>query len=99
MNKDSRMLQIRKEKINSLKADGINLYPNDFKPSCSFETLKNIIKVRPDSLGEAGDQFELAGRMMAINKIWWFSHGLAENIILSLNLRIYFVVIKVAGNR
>ena len=69
MNKDSRMLQIRKEKINSLKADGINLYPNDFKPSCSFETLKNIIKVRPDSLGEAGDQFELAGRMMAINKI------------------------------
>ncbi len=69
MDKESKLLQIRKEKINELKQNGIQLYPNDFKPSCSMKKLKEIIQDHSDSLGEEGDQFSIAGRMMAINKM------------------------------
>ncbi|WP_299977509.1 lysine--tRNA ligase [Desulfobacula sp.] len=69
MDKESKLIQVRKEKINELKENGINLYPNDFKPSCSVKELKKIIDKRPDSLGEKGDEFYMAGRMMAINKM------------------------------
>ena len=69
MDKESKLIQVRKEKINELKENGINLYPNDFKPSCSIKELKKIIGKRPDSLGEKGDEFYVAGRMMAVNKM------------------------------
>ncbi|MCK5837101.1 MAG: lysine--tRNA ligase, partial [Desulfobacula sp.] len=69
MDKQSKLIQLRKEKINELKDSGVNLYPNDFKPSCSVNALKKIIKEFPDTLGENGDQFYMAGRMMAINKM------------------------------
>ena len=69
MDKESKLIQLRKEKINDLKESGINLYPNDFKPSCSIKTLKKIIEKKPDALGEKGDQFYMAGRMMAVNKM------------------------------
>lgn len=69
MDKESKLVQLRKEKINDLKETGINLYPNDFRPSCSINALKNIIEGKPDSLGENGDEFYMAGRMMAINKM------------------------------
>jgi len=69
MDKESKLIQLRKEKINELKDNGINLYPNDFKPSCSIKTLKKIINDTPDKLGEKGDEFAMAGRMMAVNKM------------------------------
>ncbi|CCK80166.1 lysine--tRNA ligase [Desulfobacula toluolica] len=69
MDKQSKLIQLRKEKINELKDNGINLYPNDFKPSCSIKELKKFTEENPDSLGEEGDQFQMAGRMMAINKM------------------------------
>ncbi|MBT3176149.1 MAG: lysine--tRNA ligase [Desulfobacula sp.] len=69
MDKESKLIQVRKEKINELKESGVNLYPNDFRPSCSIKTLRQIIKKTPDALGEKGDQFYMAGRMMAINKM------------------------------
>jgi len=69
MDQKSKLIQVRKEKINELKEKGINLYPNDFKPSCSVKELRKIIDKRPDSLGEKGDEFSMAGRMMAINKM------------------------------
>lgn len=69
MDKESKLIQLRKEKINDLSDSGINLYPNDFKPSCSISALKKIIEDRPDSLGEKGDEFYMAGRMMAVNKM------------------------------
>ena len=69
MDKESQLIQVRKEKINGLKDDGISLYPNDFKPSCSIKALKKIIKDKPESLGANGDEFYMAGRMMAINKM------------------------------
>ena len=69
MDKDNQLIQVRKEKIKELKENGINLYPNDFKPSCSIKELKEIIEKKSDTLGEKGDQFKMAGRMMAINKM------------------------------
>lgn len=44
MDKESKLLQMRKDKINELKDLGINLYPNDFKPSCSIVSLKKLLK-------------------------------------------------------
>ena len=69
MDKESKLIQIRKEKISQLKDNNVNLYPNDFKPSCSIKKLREIIQEKPDSLGEKGEQFSMAGRMMAINKM------------------------------
>ncbi|NOX32711.1 MAG: lysine--tRNA ligase [Deltaproteobacteria bacterium] len=69
MDKATKLIQVRKEKIKELKENGINLYPNDFKPSCSIKALKKIIEEKPESLGEKGDEFSIAGRMMAINKM------------------------------
>jgi lysyl-tRNA synthetase class 2 len=69
MDKDSKLLKLRKEKINELRESNIRLYPNDFKPSCSVNKVKKIILKAPDTLGEKGREFSLAGRMMAINKM------------------------------
>jgi len=69
MDKESKLLQLRKEKINELRESNIQLYPNDFKPSCSVSKVKKIILEEPDTLGEKGRGFILAGRMMAINKM------------------------------
>ncbi len=69
MDKESKLLQLRKEKINELRESNIQLYPNDFKPSCSVYNVKKIILEEPDTLGEEGREFTLAGRMMAINKM------------------------------
>jgi len=67
MDKESNLIQLRKEKITELKTSGINLYPNDFKPSCSIRMLKKTIEENPETLGENGNEFYMAGRMMAVN--------------------------------
>ena len=69
MDNESKLLQIRKEKNNELKATGVNLYPNDFKPSCTLDALKQKIDEHPESFGEHGEEVSVAGRMMAINKM------------------------------
>jgi lysyl-tRNA synthetase class 2 len=69
MDKDSKLLKLRKEKIQEIKESGVPLYPNDFKPTCTISELKNVIDTQPESLGEAGRTFRIAGRMMAINKM------------------------------
>ena len=55
MDKESNLIQVRKEKISQLKDNKVNLYPNDFKPSCSIKKLREIIQEKPDSLGEKGE--------------------------------------------
>lgn len=67
MDKESNLIQLRKEKIKELRTSGINLYPNDFKPSCSIKMLKKTIDENPETLGENGKEFSMAGRMMAVN--------------------------------
>ncbi|MFH2060414.1 MAG: lysine--tRNA ligase [Pseudomonadota bacterium] len=69
MDQDNKLILLRKEKINELKDSGVVLYPNDFKPTCSIQALKAAIQDRPEDFGEKGQQFNIAGRMMAINKM------------------------------
>ncbi|MCF8093044.1 MAG: lysine--tRNA ligase, partial [Desulfotignum sp.] len=69
MDKDTQVIQARKEKISAIKEKGIPLYPNDFKTSCTAAQLREIIATDSASLGENGRTFKLAGRMMAINKM------------------------------
>ena len=69
MDKTSKLLNLRKEKINELKDGGVHLYPNDFKPTCTVPEVKAVIENEADTLGEEGRKFNLAGRMMAVNKM------------------------------
>ncbi len=69
MDKESKLIQIRKEKMAEISESGINLYPNDFKPSSSIKALKEFIETSSEDLGEEGKIFSIAGRMMAINKM------------------------------
>ncbi|MCG8688955.1 MAG: lysine--tRNA ligase [Desulfobacterales bacterium] len=69
MDKKSKLLTLRKEKIEELKEEGVNLYPNDFKPDYTVPQIKTIIENEENTLGDEGRVFNLAGRMMAINKM------------------------------
>ncbi|HSL61991.1 MAG TPA: lysine--tRNA ligase, partial [Desulfotignum sp.] len=69
MDKDTQIIQVRKEKIAAIREKGIPLYPNDFKISCTVAQLRKIIADDPSALGENGRKFKLAGRMMAVNKM------------------------------
>ncbi|MCG8636946.1 MAG: lysine--tRNA ligase [Desulfobacterales bacterium] len=69
MDKISKLLKLRKEKINEIREGGTPLYPNDFKPTCTVSQIKSIILEEEETLGEEGRQFHLAGRMMAVNKM------------------------------
>ena len=65
----SKLLKLRKEKIEELKAEGVHLYPNDFKPTCTVPEVRAIIETDAGSLGQDGQKISLAGRMMAVNKM------------------------------
>ncbi len=65
----NKVVKQRKVKINELKQNNIKLYPNDFKISHSIKEIHSIIEKNPDSLGEDGIKFSIAGRMMAVNKM------------------------------
>ncbi|MCK5312420.1 MAG: lysine--tRNA ligase [Desulfobacteraceae bacterium] len=65
----SKVVEQRKAKINELKQNNIDLYPNNFRNSHSIEEIQSIIDKNPESLGENGIIFSVAGRMMAVNKM------------------------------
>ena len=67
MEKTSDILRKRKEKIEELKRDGINLFPNGFNVSDTIRDIQNTIEKSPQSLTEDDPIFVTAGRMMAIN--------------------------------
>jgi len=65
----SKLVEQRKAKINGLKENNIQLYPNDFRNSHSIQEIQTIIETTPELLGENGEMFSVAGRMMAVNKM------------------------------
>ncbi|MEE4606794.1 MAG: lysine--tRNA ligase [Desulfobacteraceae bacterium] len=67
MEKARDLLQKRKEKIEELKKNNINLYPNGFVTSHTVRDIQNVVENDPDSLTQDGPVFTTAGRMMAIN--------------------------------
>jgi lysyl-tRNA synthetase class 2 len=68
MEKISELLQKRKEKIEELKRNNINLFPNGYVVSHTVNDIRKIVEKNPESLTEKEPLFASAGRMMAINK-------------------------------
>lgn len=66
---ENKLKTARQDKINEIRGMGIDLYPNDFKISGTIAQVKEVIQAHPERLGEQGDVFSIAGRMMAINKM------------------------------
>jgi lysyl-tRNA synthetase class 2 len=64
---ENELLQNRREKISSLKAEGIDLYPNDVKVNATTETiLGRFGHLDNDALEKTEERFNLAGRLMAV---------------------------------
>ncbi|WP_027359449.1 lysine--tRNA ligase [Desulforegula conservatrix] len=61
------LVELRKNKNASLKESGVNLYPNDFRVEHTVSEIRNACETSPESLGEEGQVFKAAGRMMAMN--------------------------------
>lgn len=62
------LLETRREKNKSIADSGVNLYPNNFKVKNTIEEIREVIEKTPEKLGEDGEVFTIAGRMMAVNK-------------------------------
>jgi lysyl-tRNA synthetase class 2 len=68
MEKTSELLQKRKEKIEELKKNNVNPFPNGFRVSHTIRDIRRAIEKSPQNLTETEPVFVTAGRMMAINK-------------------------------
>ena len=64
---ESELLKKRKEKIEDLKAEGVDLYPNDVKvQNTTEEILSRFSEMDHDQLSQVAERFSLAGRIMAV---------------------------------
>ena len=64
---DSELLRIKKEKIESLKADGVDLYPNDVKVTATTKELADRFgAMENEELEKVEEIFSVAGRIMAL---------------------------------
>lgn len=66
--KESDVLDKRRQKIERLRDEKISLYPNDFQTTHTIGEIRELIDVDPDSLSEDTPVFAVAGRLMAINR-------------------------------
>ena len=67
MEEESELLRKRREKIDSLKADGIDLYPNDARVGDTTASVSERFgPMTPEELEKLTDRFTLAGRLMAV---------------------------------
>jgi lysyl-tRNA synthetase, class II len=75
---ESELIRIRIEKIESLKNDGVNLYPNDVKNPDTTESLVDRFgQMEAEALHALQEKFTIAGRIMA-----WRDFGKAAFIML-----------------
>jgi lysyl-tRNA synthetase, class II len=67
MEEESELLKKRREKIGSLKADGIDLYPNDARAGDTTASVSERFgPMAPGELEKITERFTLAGRLMAV---------------------------------
>ena len=66
--KESDVLDKRRQKIERLRDEKVSLYPNDFQTTHTIGEIRELIDVDPDSLSEDTPVFAVAGRLMAINR-------------------------------
>ncbi|MEE4608238.1 MAG: lysine--tRNA ligase, partial [Desulfobacteraceae bacterium] len=60
--------EVRRRKVESLRATGINPFPNAFKPTHDVADLRAVIAAAPETLDEQAPVFAVAGRIMAVNR-------------------------------
>ncbi|MBN2256077.1 MAG: lysine--tRNA ligase [Deltaproteobacteria bacterium] len=64
---ESELLKTRREKIESLKADGVALYPNDVEVTATTEDIfSRFGELDNEALEKVEERFALAGRIMAV---------------------------------
>ncbi len=64
---ESELLKTRREKIENLKADGIDLYPNDVEITATTEdVIGRLGDLDNEDLEKIEDKFTLAGRIIAV---------------------------------
>jgi len=64
---ENELLKKRKDKLESLKNEGVDLYPNDVKVKDTTETIHSrFSEMDHDQLAQLDERFSLAGRIMAI---------------------------------
>jgi lysyl-tRNA synthetase class 2 len=68
MDKKSAIIENRKKKLEDLKNDNIDLFPNDFEVLHTVRDIMKAIENSPDSLTQDDPVFIVAGRMMAVNR-------------------------------
>jgi lysyl-tRNA synthetase class 2 len=68
MEKTSELIQKRRDKFDQLKTNNLQLFPNDFKVSHTINEVHEITGKTPEAVKEDKPIFNLAGRMMAINR-------------------------------
>ena len=68
MEKTSELIQKRRDKFDQLKTNNLQLFPNDFKVSHTINEIHEITGKTPEAVKEDEPVFNLAGRMMAINR-------------------------------
>jgi len=67
MDETSELIQQRMKKLESLRTEGIDPYPNDFRVTHTSRDLHEAFDSLPDEeLKSVGETFRLAGRIMAI---------------------------------
>jgi lysyl-tRNA synthetase class 2 len=66
--KTSRIIEDRKEKLEDLKNQNINLYPNRYTVSHTIGEVRETIENSSDPITEEASLFIVAGRIMAINR-------------------------------
>ncbi len=67
MEETSELIQQRMKKLESLRGEGIDLYPNDFRVTHTSRDLHEAFdSLSDDELKSVGETFRLAGRIMAI---------------------------------
>ncbi len=62
------LLGKRKAKAEGLKADGVNLFPSGIAVAHTIRDIGNHLKALPKDQQEDSERFDVAGRMMAINR-------------------------------
>jgi len=66
MEDTNELIAQRRQKLESLKEEGINPYPNDFRPdTLSGEVMSRFGEIDKDALVAVPDRFSLAGRIMS----------------------------------
>ena len=67
MEKTSELLHQRQEKIEDLKKNNINPFPNGFRVPHTIRDIRRAIEKSPQSMTEVEPIFTTAGRIMAVN--------------------------------